>query len=136
MVLTNRKLRDKVKADFLQIALKYAAHQSSQNSLQKVLDHTETLKTMTSAVEKMAIAIGSKPSSLERWTVPSWDGSRRTYQSDVGNGSLDTVWPNMDKTKMSNFKDMKSNVFWTDQVKTCKDIDQAWEILENELANE
>ena len=25
--------------------------------------------------------------------------------------------------------------FWTDQVKTCKDINQAWEILENEFAN-
>ena len=28
LVLTNRKLRDKVKADFLQIALKYTAYQS------------------------------------------------------------------------------------------------------------
>jgi len=30
----------------------------------------------------------------------------------------------------------KGFFFWTDQVKTCNDIDQAWEILENEFANE
>ena len=63
MVLMNRKLGDKVKADFLQIALKYAAYQS-ENSRPKVPDHTETLKTMTSAVEKMAVAIGSKLAAL------------------------------------------------------------------------
>ena len=80
MVLTNRKLGDKVKADFLQIALKYAAYQS-ENALLKVPDHTETLKTMTSAVEKMAVATGSKPSSLEQLKVLNWDGSQRTYQT-------------------------------------------------------
>ena len=80
LVLTNQKLGDKVKADFLQIALKHAAHQS-ENSPPKVPDHTETLKTMTSAVEKMATVLGSKPSSLEQLTVLNWDGSRRTYQT-------------------------------------------------------
>ncbi|PFX21287.1 G-protein-signaling modulator 2 [Stylophora pistillata] len=102
LVLMNRKLGDKVKADFLQIALKYAAYQS-ENSHPNVPDHTETLKTMSSAVEKMAVAMGSKPSSLERLTVPIWDGSRRTIRR--GKRSLDTLWQNMDKTKMSNFKD-------------------------------
>ena len=71
MVLMNRKFGDKVKADFLQIALKYAVYQS-ENSLPKVPDHTENLKMMTFAVEKMALAIESKPpSSLERLTVPN-----------------------------------------------------------------
>ena len=70
MVLTNRKLGDKVKADFLQITLKFAAYQS-ENALPKGPDHTETLKTMTSAVEKMAVAIGTKPSSLEQLTFPN-----------------------------------------------------------------
>ena len=51
----------------------------------------------------MALAIGSKPSSLERLTVPNWDGSRRTYQT--WKGSLDTAWQNMDKTRTSSFKD-------------------------------
>lgn len=74
LVLTNRKLGDKVKADFLQITLKFAAYQS-EKALPKGPDHTETLKTMTSAVDKMAVAIGTKPSSLERLTVPNWDGS-------------------------------------------------------------
>ena len=33
-------------------------------------------------------------------------------------------------------KAMPKGFFWTDQVKTCKDINQAWEILETEFANE
>ena len=31
---------------------------------------------------------------------------------------------------------MPKGFFWTDQVKTCKGINQAWEILETEFANE
>ena len=75
--LENSNLREK--ADFLQIALKYAAPQS-ENSHPKVPDHTETLKTMNYAIDKMALAIGLKPRGLERLTVPNWDGSQRTYQ--------------------------------------------------------
>ena len=137
LVLTNRKLGDKVKADFLQIALKYAAFQS-ENSLPKVPDHTETLQTMTSAVEKMAIAIGSKPSGLERLTVPNWDGGRRTYQTWKREFRHCMAKYGQDKDEqLQRFrKAMPKGFFWTDQVKTCKDIDQAWEILENEFANE
>ena len=46
----------------------------------------------------------------------------------------------MDKTRTNNFKDfrkaMPKGFFWTDQVKTCKDINHVWEILETEFANE
>ena len=46
----------------------------------------------------------------------------------------------MDKTRTSSLKRfrkaMPKGFFWTDQVKTCKDINQAWEILETEFANE
>ena len=100
LVLMNQKLGDKVKANFLQIALKFAAYQS-ENALPKGPDHTETLKTMTSAVEKMAVAIGSNPSSQERLTVPNWDRSRRTYQTCKKREFRHC----MDKTRTSNFKD-------------------------------
>ena len=136
LVLTNRKLGDRAKADFLQIALKYAAYQN-ENSPPKVPDHTETLKTMTSAVEKMAVALGSKPSSLERLTVPNWDGSRRTYQTWKREFThcMSKYGQDKDEQLQRFRKAMPKGFFWTDQVKTCKDIDQAWEILENEFAN-
>ena len=137
LVLMNRKLGDKVKADFLQIALKYAAYQS-ENNHPSVPDHTEILKTMSSAVEKMAAAMGSKPSSLERLTVPIWDGSRRTYQKWKRDFRHCMAKNRQDKDEqLQRFrKAMPKGIFWTDKVKTCKDIDQAWEILENEFANE
>jgi len=136
-VLTNRQLGDKVKADFLQIALKYAAYQS-ENSLPKVPDHIETLKTRTSAVEKMAVAIGSKPSNLERLAVPNGDGSQRTYQTwkREFRHCMAKYGQDKDEQLQSFRKVMPKGFFWTDQVKTCKDIDQAREILENEFANE
>ena len=136
-MLTNRKLGDKVKADFLQIALKYAAYQS-ENALPKGPDHTETLKTMTSAVEKMAVAIGSKPSSLERLTVPNWNGSRRTYQTwkREFRHCMEKYGQDKDEQPQRFRKAMPKGFFWTDQDKTCKDINQAWEILETEFANE
>ena len=128
-MLTNRNLGDKVKADFLQIALNYAAYQS-ENALPKGPDHTETLKTMTSAVEKMAIAIGSKPSSLERLTVPNWDGSRITYQTWKRDFRHCMEKYGQDMT--STFKDSEKRCLKASsgQIKTCKDINQAWEILE------
>ena len=137
LVLTNQKVGEKVKADFLQIALKHAAYQS-ENSLPKVSAHTETLKTMTSAVEKMATVLGSKPSSLERLTVPNWDGSRRTYQTwkREFRHCMSKYAQDKDEQLQRFRKAMPKGFFWTDQVKTCKDINQAWEILENEFANE
>ncbi|PFX12669.1 hypothetical protein AWC38_SpisGene23332 [Stylophora pistillata] len=137
LVLMNRKLGDKVKADFLPIASKYAAYQS-ENSHPNFPDHTETSKTMSSAVEKMAIAMGSKPSSLERLTVPTWDGSRRTYQEWKREFRHYMTKYGQDKDEqLQRFrKAMPKDFFWTDQVKTCKDVDQAWEILQNEFENE
>ena len=82
-MLTNRKVRDKVKGDFLQIALKYAAYQR-KNALLKVPDHTETLKTMTSTVKKMAVAIGSKPTLQQPRAIDSSELGRKSKNvSDV-----------------------------------------------------
>ena len=136
LVLMNRRLEDNVKADFLQITLKFAAYQG-KNASPKGPDHTETLKTMTSAVEKMAVAIGTKTSSLERLTVPNWDGSRRTYQTLKREFRHFMVKYGQDEDEqLQRFrKAIPKGFFWTDQVKTCKGINQAWEILETEFAN-
>jgi len=119
LALMNRELRDNIKADFLQISLKFAAYQG-KNASPKGPDHTEALKTMTSAVEKMAIAIGTKPSSLERLTVPNWDGSRRTYQTWKREFRHCMVKYGQDKDEqLQRFqKAMPKGFFWADQVKT------------------
>lgn len=119
LVLMNRKLGDNIKADFLQISLKFAAYQG-ENASPKGPDHTEALKTMTSAVEKMAIAIGTKPSSLEQLIVPNCDGSRRAHQTWKREFRHCMVKYGQDKDKqLQRFqKAMHKGFFWTDQVKT------------------
>ena len=87
LVLATKKAGDKTKADFLQITLKFAAYQKEQNSSKNSNNATTlealtlSMSSMTSAVQKMADNIGSKPSnsSLQRLPVPVWDGTRRTY---------------------------------------------------------
>ena len=60
LVLTTKKTGDKTKADFLQIALKFAAYQKEQNSSEKSKNArtlevlTLSMLSMTSAVQKMA----------------------------------------------------------------------------------
>ena len=71
-----KKLGDKVKIDCHQIKRKYAAYQKKKNS-EKPTKSTEACEAMTSGVQKMAETLGSKPSSLERLSVPTWDGTRK-----------------------------------------------------------
>ena len=87
LLLTTKKLGDKVKADFLQIALKFAAYQKEQNSSETSKSSvtlealTSSMSSMSTAVAKMADTLGSKPNSsgLQQLPVPTWDGSRRSY---------------------------------------------------------
>ena len=82
LLLTTKKLGDKVKADFLQIALKFAAYQKEQNSSETSKSSvtlealTSSMSSMSTAVAKMADTLGSKPNSsgLQRLPVPTWDG--------------------------------------------------------------
>ena len=87
LLLTTKKLGHKVKADFLQIALKFAAYQKEQNSSETSKSSvtlealTSSMSSMSTAVAKMADTLGSKQNSsgLQRLPVPTWDGSRRSY---------------------------------------------------------
>ena len=87
-LLLTKKLGDQVKADFLQIALKFAAYQKEPNNSEPSSKSAETVETlassissMTSAVTKMAESLATKPnlSGLQRLPVPTWDGNRRSY---------------------------------------------------------
>ncbi|XP_068738909.1 uncharacterized protein [Montipora capricornis] len=145
-LLTTKKLGDKVKADFLQIALKFAAYQKEQDSTKTSSKDSETLKTltasmssMTSAVTKMADTLRSKPntSGLQRLPVPTWDGSRRSYATWRKEFNHWMTKYDQDKDEqLQRFRNaLPRGSWWSDQVKTCKTIDSAWSILDTEFAD-
>ena len=144
--LTIRKIGDKVKADFLQIALKFTAYQKEQNSSETsskdsaILEAlTSPMSSMTSAVAKMADTLGSKPtlSGLQRLPVPTWDGGRRSYAAWKKEFNTWMTKYGQDKDEqLQRFRNsMPKGSWWTDQVKTCKTIDSAWNILDTEFAD-
>ena len=144
--LTIRKIGDKVKADFLQIALKFAAYQKEQNSSETSSEDsailealTSSMSSMTSAVAKMADTLGSKPtlSGLQRLPVPTWDGGRRSYATWKKEFNTWMTKYGQDKDEqLQRFRNsMPKGSWWTDQVKTCKTIDSAWNILDTEFAD-
>ena len=144
--LTTRKLGDKAKVDFLQIALKFAAYQNEQNSSEASRNDSETLEaltssmsSMTSAVAKMADTLGSKPnlSGLQRLPVPTWDGGRRSYATWKKEFNHWMTKYGRDKDEqLQRFRNaLPKGSWWTDQVKTCKTIDSPWNILDTEFAD-
>ena len=141
-LLTTKKLGDKVKADFLQIALKFAAYQKNQNS-SETSKSSVTLEALTSsmssAVAKMADTLGSKPNSsgLQRLPVPTWDGSRRSYATWKKEFNHWMTKYGQDKDEqLQRFRNaMPQGSWWTGQVKTSKIIDKAWKILDTEFAD-
>jgi len=85
---------------------------------------------MTSAVTKMADVLGSQNNvnhGLEKLSVPTWDGSRKSY----------TTWKNESNYWMEDYKQDKDeqlqrlrkaltkNSFWTDQVRPRTTIERA-----------
>ncbi len=62
----------------------YAAYQKKLSQPTPPMVNPDELEPMTSAVTRMAeVMQGSKPraSGLERLSVPTWDGSRRSYHT-------------------------------------------------------
>ncbi len=142
MLKSNSEVGKKLKDNYLQLARTFAAYQKKLTSAKSSADNSKSLEAMTSAVTKMAEALEgsnskSKASGLERLPVPSWDGCRRSY----------STWKKEFRhwmTKYSQDKDeqlqrfrkaMPKGFWWTDQVKTCKSIDRAWDILDVEFAD-
>ena len=145
LLLTTKKLGDKVKADFLQIALKFAAYQKEQNSSETSKSSVtlealpSSMSSMSTAVAKMADTLGSKPNSsgLQRLPVPTWYGSRRSYATWKKEFNHWMTKYGQDKDEqLQRFRNaMPQGSWWTEQVKTSKTIDSAWKILDTEFAD-
>ena len=98
---------------------------------------------MTKAVTKMADVLGSQKTAshgIEKLSVPTWDGNIKSYATWK---SEFNYWMNKlvqtgrrrtaAKTKKSN---TKKNMFWSDQVRPSKTIEQAWKILDTEFGDQ
>ena len=82
-------------------------------------------------------AKGDKSNCLEKLPVPSWDGDRKSY----------ATWRfefNRCMTKYSQDSDeqlqrlrlaLPKQLFWSNQIKYCQTIEQAWEFLDTEFQN-
>lgn len=88
----------------------------------------------------MAENMQSKPhaSGLERLPAPSWDGSRKAYLTWKKEFQHWMKKHGQDKDEqLQRFrKAMPKGSWWTEQLKACKNIDRAWEILDIESADE
>lgn len=137
--LANQTVGDKVKTDYLQIVKVYTAYQKEIHPPEASPGSSETLEAMTSAVKQMAETMGSKSkaSGLERLPVPSWDGRRRSYSTwkKEFNHWMTKYSQDKDEQLQRFRKAMPKGLWWTDQVKTSKDIDRAWDILDVEFAD-
>ena len=84
-VANNLKSGDEIKQRYLETLQKYASYEKDVSApwLQDASESTAVLGEVASAVKQMAQNMAAKPklpaSGLERLSVPSWDGSRKTY---------------------------------------------------------
>ena len=137
----NKQIGDKVKSDYLKCTEKFVAYQKKCNADKKPFSDHEKLEAMTTAVTKMADVLGSQKNAnhgLEKLSVPTWDGSRKSY----------TTWKNEFNYWMKKYKQDKEeqlqrlrnalpkNSFWTDQVRPSTTIEQAWKILDTEFGDQ
>ena len=78
--------------------------------------------------------MSSKPniSGLERLSVPTWDGNQKSYATWKREFNHWMAKYSQDKDEqLQRFrKAMPKGFWWTDQVKTCKTIGKAWDILD------
>ena len=137
----NKQIGDKVKSDYLKCTEDFVIYQKKCNADKKPFSDYEKLEAMTTAVTKMADVLGSQKNpnnGLQKLSVPSWDGSRKSY----------TTWKNEFNYWMKKYKQDKDeqlqrlrnalpkNSFWTDQVRPSTTIDQAWKILDTEFGDQ
>ena len=82
-IANNLKSGDEIKQRYSETLQEYASYEKEVNSpqLQVITDSTTVLGEVVSAEKEMAQKMVAKPkvSGLERLSVPSWDGPRKTY---------------------------------------------------------
>ena len=140
LVKVNQELGEKAKVDFLHCSEKFATYQKACSVKKSSVEHN-ALDVMAEAVTKMAEVLGSQKNvnhGLEKLSVPAWDGNRKTY----------ATWKREFKYWMVKYKQdddeqlqrlrkaLPKNSFWSDQVKPSTTIEQAWNILDSEFADE
>ena len=135
---TNQTVGQSLKDEYLKVAKAYAAYQKT--SSQPTVTVPDPLQAMTSAVTKMAEVLQAAKSGtrgLESLPVPTWDGSRRSYKTwkKEFNHWMNKYAQDKDEQLQRFRRAMPKEFWWTDQVKTCKSIDRAWEILDLEFDN-
>ena len=133
----NQETGDEAKANFLKCTEQFTIYQKSFAAEKPPFKH-EVLEAMTSAVTKMADVLSSQKKAshaLEKLSVPTWDGFRKSY----------ATWKHEFQYWMFKYKQDKDeqlqrlrealpkNLFWSDQVRPCKTIEQAWKILDTEF---
>ena len=138
--LENKKAGEKVKSDYLHLTQRFAAYQKRCNATQEPKQN-EALTAMTSAVQKMANSL-TKPSNMshgiEKLAMPTWDGKRRSYATWKQEFEHWMVkFSQDDDEQLQRFrKALPRYSWWTEQVKTCKTIGKAWQILDVEFLDQ
>ena len=142
-VTNNLKSGDEIKQRYLETLQKYASYEKELSSpqLQDITESTVVLGEVATAVKQMAQNMAAKPkipaSGLERLSVPSWDGSRKTYITwkKEFNHWMSKYEQDKDEQLQRFRRALPKGSWWAEQVKTCKVIDRAWEILDIEFAD-
>ena len=136
---TYRKQGAKIKSDYLDAVKRFAQYENEwceKRGSEKKKDDSESIQAMTAAIAKMAKALESKPSAtgLEKLSVPSWDGNRRTYATfkKEFNHWMEK-YKQDEEEQLQRFRKVMPKGWWSDQVKTCKSIERAWAILDIEF---
>ena len=140
LLTANQKIGEDLKNNYLSIAKTYAAYQKKLSQPTTPTVNADSLEAMTSAVTKMAEVMQSLKSAagrLKRLPIPTWDGSRRSYRTwkKEFNHWMHKYSQDKDEQLQRFRKAMPKGSWWTDQVRTCKNIDRAWEILDVEFAD-
>ena len=140
-VVENSEIGEKIKRNYLDMLQKFANSQKGIIPHQNTSEQTVALEAMTDAVRKMAESLSNnkpKLSGLERLSVPTWDGARKSYATWKKEFNHWMTKYGQDKEEqLQRFrKALPKGSWWTDQVKTSKDINDAWEILDTEFGNQ
>ena len=95
---------------------------------------------MNSALKEMVQVLecktNDKSHGLEKISVPSWDGQRRTYNTWKHEFTHWMKKYNQDNDEqLQRFRKALPKNWRSDEVKSCKTIEQAWEILDLEFGN-
>jgi hypothetical protein len=102
---------------------------------------TEHLENVNTALQKMVDVLDSKSKSqnhsLEKLSVPIWDGDTKSYANwkNEFNQCMKEYHQDNDEQLQRLCKALPKHLFWTNQIKYSQSITNAWEILDNEFNN-